>query len=300
MMGILPRLLVVLTLLPGGLPAQIMASERATMSQVIDGTTISMEFSRPRLRGRDPASIFAAEEIPAGEVWTPGANTATLLRVDRDVTINGVAVPAGAYSVWMAVDSTDSWLTALKTDTTLFHMAHPPIEASDLQFRVPVDRVPPTDALTWGFGTPRSTGITVELRWADRRVGMDIVVQPSLSLEFPAAKAGALLGNYAVALVMQDPDDPEWGADFDTTMTITHRGGRLWANWYPWFYPLEEDNLLVSLTDEWFTFGMMLDGELFEVETWMTFEFTLEDGRATGFEVRMSDDAVLFRGTRVD
>jgi hypothetical protein len=274
-----------------------MASERAMVSQVVDGTRISIDYSRPRLRGRDATAIFANEDqIPVGEVWTPGANGATILTVSKDVTVNGTLVPAGAYSMWMVVDSSDSWLTALKTDTTLFHMPFPTVDPQDITFQTPIVREGSIDALAWTFGTPRSTGVTAELRWADLFAGLSIVVESSLPIEFAADKAPPFVGQYALELEM--PDDSDDG--FDPTMIISHHDGLLRVAWWPWFYPIGRDNILIPLTDEWFTYGLMLDGELFEVQKWMTFEFTLEDGKATGFEVRMPDDQILFRGKRTD
>ncbi|HRX19387.1 MAG TPA: DUF2911 domain-containing protein [Gemmatimonadales bacterium] len=276
-------------------PGQIMASERATVSQVIDGTTISLDYARPRLRGRQPDSLFNGWWIPTGEVWTPGANDATLLRVSKDVTINGVAVPAGAYSMWMVVDTAEQWLTALKTDTTLFHMPFPTVDAEDIQFRTPMRLGEATDALIWTFDTPRSTGVTAELRWANRVGTLDIAVEPSLPMAFPAGAAGKFAGEYEVTWAMADEEAPE---DLDTSLVIFHRDGMLRAEWDLFFYPITDQQILIPLTDEWFTLGMEVDGELFEVQKWMTFEFQFADGKATGFEVRLESDKVMLRGTR--
>ena len=60
--------------LPSAAPAQIRASERALLAQTIDGTTLTLDFARPRVRGRD--SIFGGQ-VYWTEVWTPGANMAT-------------------------------------------------------------------------------------------------------------------------------------------------------------------------------------------------------------------------------
>ena len=79
-------------LLAGGAPslaAQIRASERATVSQVVDGTRITVDYSRPRARGR--AALFGGE-VKWNEVWTPGANDATTLEIDRDTGL--LATPA--------------------------------------------------------------------------------------------------------------------------------------------------------------------------------------------------------------
>ena len=66
------------------LHAQIRASERGRVSQVVDGTTIIVDYARPRLRGRP--TIFGAD-VSWGEVWTPGANMATTLETDHDIVL---------------------------------------------------------------------------------------------------------------------------------------------------------------------------------------------------------------------
>ena len=66
--------------------AQVRASEPALVAQTIDGTRLTVEYSRPRARTRD--SLFG-RVVTWGEVWTPGANLATTLEVGKDVKING-------------------------------------------------------------------------------------------------------------------------------------------------------------------------------------------------------------------
>ena len=72
--------------------AQIRASERATLSQTIDGTVISLDYARPRLRGRSP--IFG-KVVKWGELWTPGANWATTLEASKPIALGGQAVAKG-------------------------------------------------------------------------------------------------------------------------------------------------------------------------------------------------------------
>src|SRR5512138_77827 len=59
------------------LGAQVRASERGSVSQTVDGTVIEVDYGRPRLKGRIPFGGI----VHWGEVWTPGANSATTLRV---------------------------------------------------------------------------------------------------------------------------------------------------------------------------------------------------------------------------
>jgi len=278
---------------PRHVDAQIRASERGSVAQTIDGTTIRIEYGRPRLRQRTNAEIFG-KEVTWGEVWTPGANRATSFAVDRDVTINGARVPAGSYSIWMVVDSSESWNTVLLPDTTMFHTEHPEVTPEMLQFASPARHGPTTVDLTWGFHGIGSTGVTAEMAWADRRVSLDIRVDPSLPIDLAADKAAPFVGTYAVSMSGERGNPPDW----DETMELYHADGALRARWSVWFWPEMTEEVLIPLTDEWFTFGMMMDGELFDVLRELTFEFTLVEGKATGFEVRLPNDRILFTGTR--
>ena len=66
----LPRIslwsLLLATTLPSLATAQIRASERALLAQTIDGTTLTLDFARPRVRGRD--SIFGGQVYWTGTV----------------------------------------------------------------------------------------------------------------------------------------------------------------------------------------------------------------------------------------
>jgi hypothetical protein len=66
-------------LLPEVAGAQILASEAATVSQTIDGPALTIDYSRPSLRGRDVHVDLFGDQIPWGQAWTPGANTATTI-----------------------------------------------------------------------------------------------------------------------------------------------------------------------------------------------------------------------------
>ena len=71
-------------------------SSRDTVQAMIGEATVTIDYGRPRKRGRE---IFGGI-VPYGEVWRTGANAATGLSTDRDITIGGAAVPAGSYTLW--------------------------------------------------------------------------------------------------------------------------------------------------------------------------------------------------------
>jgi len=73
-----------------------MLSSRDTVQATVGAATITIDYGRPRRRGRE---IFGGI-VPFGEVWRTGANAATGFTTDRDLTIGGAAVPAGSYTLW--------------------------------------------------------------------------------------------------------------------------------------------------------------------------------------------------------
>lgn len=125
----LPLIIVLLLSMPGS--AQIRASERAIMSQVIDGTRIEIDYARLRLRGRDP--IFG-KVVHCGEVWTPGANWATTLNGSKAIRLDGHDVPAGKYSVWLVVREAGPWTMVLDPDHFRFHMDPPDSATTQIRF----------------------------------------------------------------------------------------------------------------------------------------------------------------------
>ena len=96
---------------PGRMQAQIRASELQSVSQTVDGTNIRLTYSRPRMRGRWP--IFGTKAVQWGEVWTPGANWATLFETNRDISVGNVRVPRGKYGVWFVVRKDSAWTMLL-------------------------------------------------------------------------------------------------------------------------------------------------------------------------------------------
>ena len=72
--------------------AQLVPSEKALVAQTVDGTRMTVEYSRPRMRGR--TTLLGTVE-PWGRAWTPGADDASTLDVGLRVRVLGSRVRAG-------------------------------------------------------------------------------------------------------------------------------------------------------------------------------------------------------------
>ena len=69
------------------------------------GTTVSIDYSQPSVKGR---KIGDDLEPTAGKVWRTGANEATVFTVDKDVKVEGKALPAGQYGLFTIMNG-DDW-----------------------------------------------------------------------------------------------------------------------------------------------------------------------------------------------
>ena len=63
------------------------ASPEQTLNQVIGLSSVSVQYSRPAMRGR---TIFG-DLVPLDKIWRTGANTNTIVNFDNDVSVGGEA-----------------------------------------------------------------------------------------------------------------------------------------------------------------------------------------------------------------
>jgi hypothetical protein len=77
-------------------------SPAASSGQVIDGTRVTVYYSRPSLKNPRNQEVRKAwgSLVPYGRVWRTGANEATLLTVQKPIVFGDTVVPAGAYTLW--------------------------------------------------------------------------------------------------------------------------------------------------------------------------------------------------------
>lgn len=71
------------------------ASPSAKVMQMVGLTDITVEYSRPSMRGRE---VFGGI-VPFGEIWRTGANAATKITFSTDVMIGEAQVKAGSYAI---------------------------------------------------------------------------------------------------------------------------------------------------------------------------------------------------------
>ena len=97
-----------------GINAQIetpQPSPFAKMEQVVGLTDVSVEYSRPAMRGR---TIFG-DLVPYDKLWRTGANANTKITFSDDVSVGNTALKAGTYAIFTK-PGIDSWEVIFYTD----------------------------------------------------------------------------------------------------------------------------------------------------------------------------------------
>lgn len=157
-----------LTSLPNG------GNKRASVSEGIGITSVSITYSRPAVKKRD-GHIWGGL-IPVGYVdqgfgpsksapWRAGANENTIIEFSTDVKIEGQPLPAGKYGFFIAYDPNECTLIFSKNYTSWGSFFYKPDEDA---LRVKVKPVPADKSVEWlkyEFTDQTPVSAVVALQW---------------------------------------------------------------------------------------------------------------------------------------
>lgn len=195
-------MLALVTSLAGVAEAQIRlpaASPSATIVQGVGLQKVTIEYSRPALKGR---KMFG-DQVPYGKVWRTGANQAPKLTVDGEVTIGGKTVPAGTYGLF-TIPTENDWTIILSKKPNQFG-AFSYNESDDLlRFTVKSEKLKSSaEFFTIEFTDFTSTSSNVAIRWENREVKFEIKTNPDAQimaqLQAELAKPDVKTGIYSAA-----------------------------------------------------------------------------------------------------
>lgn len=85
--------------------SRVRSSPNAKVSQTIGTTEIDMHYSRPGVKDR---TVFGGLEA-WGKVWRAGANEPTTITISGDVQVEGEALAAGTYALFIRPEESGDW-----------------------------------------------------------------------------------------------------------------------------------------------------------------------------------------------
>lgn len=86
-------------------------SPAAKIEQTVGLTNVSIEYSRPAMRGR----VIFGDLVPFGKVWRTGANARTKVTFSDNVTVGGTELKAGSYAIF-TIPQADKWEVVFYTE----------------------------------------------------------------------------------------------------------------------------------------------------------------------------------------
>ena len=160
------------------------ASPPATLKQRVGLTDITIEYSRPSVRGR---VIFGAL-VPYGKVWRTGANTATKISFSAPVKLNGTPIAAGTYELF-TIPGQNEWTIIIHQDTSEWGAYTYDAKNDIARFTAkPTVFATSLESMTFGFNDLRDASATLDLTWATTRVPISVEVDTVATL-LPQIKA---------------------------------------------------------------------------------------------------------------
>ncbi len=170
-----------LTSLPDG------GNKRATVSEGIGITEITIHYNRPHVNGRE-GHIYG-QLVPVGYVdqgfgsskaapWRAGANENTWIEFSTDVKIEGQTLPAGKYGFFVAYDPNECTLIFSKNYTSWGSFYY---KQDEDVLRVKVKPVPADKSVEWlkyEFTDETPSSAVVQLEWEKLIIPFKIEVDP--------------------------------------------------------------------------------------------------------------------------
>lgn len=144
-------------------------SPRRQAEGEIDGVTIKIDYGSPAVKGR---TVWGELE-KYGIVWRAGANETTSIEFSGDVTVNGNALSAGKYAIFMIPNENEDWIVIINEEWDAWgHFSYK--EDKDV-LRIPVapdwaDEV--EERLAYSI-----TGTAVNFAWEKARISLEVKAQ---------------------------------------------------------------------------------------------------------------------------
>ncbi|MFZ8961117.1 MAG: DUF2911 domain-containing protein [Flavobacteriaceae bacterium] len=168
---------IVLFLLSIGLTnAQIVApqpSPLAKIEQTVGLTQVSIEYSRPSMRGR----TVMGDLVPYGEIWRTGANRNTTLSFSDAITIGKQKIAAGTYALYSR-PGISMWEVFFYNQTDnpgLPEKWDPKAIAATIE--VPIRELDtPVETFSIALETLHNEGATLQLKWETTQIDIPFKV----------------------------------------------------------------------------------------------------------------------------
>lgn len=215
-------------------------SPKATVEQRVGLTDVSVEYSRPGVKGR---SIFG-DLVPFGKTWRTGANSNTKVTFSSDVSIDGQTLNAGSYGLY-TVPNKNSWEVMFYSESDNSGV---PRDWDDTKVvaKTSVEVYPQlmnVETFTITFDNVSGTSATLGILWEKTYVGIklevptDKLVSETIDVVMAASPEVGDYYNAAIYYSQQDKDIKKANEWMEKAMSLTEK---------PAFWQLRQQSLIYA------------------------------------------------------
>lgn len=174
------------SLAPANLGAQPVTLPRtpspaASVSQTVGISTISVNYSRPSVRGRavwgglvpygwNKQAFGLGNSAP----WRAGANENTVLTLSHNAIVEGQPVPAGSYGLFFVINADNTGQVILSKDHRSWGSFFYKEALDQLRANITTREIPMTEMLTYDFINNTKTSTELVLNWEKKQFPVKI------------------------------------------------------------------------------------------------------------------------------
>lgn len=157
------------------------ASPAASTSQTIGISTVTVNYSRPAVKGREIWGALvpygwnvqpfgARNEAP----WRAGANENTVITFSHAAKVEGVEVPAGSYGLFFVINKDNSGEVILSKDYRSWGSFWYDAKNDQMRAKIQLRSIPDTEFLTYDFISLTKNAAELVLNWEKKQFPVKI------------------------------------------------------------------------------------------------------------------------------
>jgi hypothetical protein len=154
-------------------------SPKAQAAATINGKAITIDYSSPRVKGRE-GKIFTKDGLISHDkdypFWRAGANDATTLKTAAPIMIGNLMIPAGTYTLFVDISDPANWTLVVSKAVGEWGLDYD--KTKDLG-RVKMKMAKPgamVENLTWTIAGTHGMDGTITLAWENVSASVPLMV----------------------------------------------------------------------------------------------------------------------------
>ncbi len=153
------------------LPLDKRQSPLDSLTFTVGTSQVKLCYGRPALRGR---KMIGGDAVPYGKLWRTGANEPTMIHTTGPITVAGVALAAGSYSLYSIPGEKEFVIILNRSISQWGHESAytPDVEKQEVgRGKAPVSAIKaPVERLTFSAAPSPDKAKTLVLEWDTTRV----------------------------------------------------------------------------------------------------------------------------------